>query len=103
MAAVFVSPFPVIDEGENKANTNDTAETALPVEPDVTVRGTLSKSEAADVDCFRVAGKAGELLSVEVDMVKMGDDLQWQPFPEGYDAVVEILDPSGKRIAINDD
>jgi hypothetical protein len=103
MAAVFVSPFPVIDEGETKANTNDTAETALRVEPNVTVRGTLSKSEAADVDCFRVAGKAGERLSVEVDMVKMGDDLQWQPFPEGYDAVVEILDPSGKRIALNDD
>lgn len=103
MAAVFVSPFPVIDEGENKANTNDTVETALRVEPNVTVRGTLSKSEAADVDCFRVAGKAGERLSVEVDMVKMGDDLQWQPFPEGYDSVVEILAPSGKRITLNDD
>jgi hypothetical protein len=103
LAAVFVSPFPVIDEEESEPNTNDTPETALEVEPNVTVRGTLSKSAAADVDCFRVAGKAGERLSVEVDMVKLGDDLQWQPVPEGYDSKVEILDPSGKRIAANDD
>jgi hypothetical protein len=103
MGTVFVSPFPVIDEEEKDANSNDTPETAVRVEPDITIRGTLSKSIAADVDCFRVAGKAGERLSVEVDMVKMGDDLQWQPVPEGYDSVVEILDPSGKRLMINDD
>jgi hypothetical protein len=103
MGTIFISPFPVIDEGESKANTNDTVNTALRVEPSVTVRGTLSRSDAADVDCFRVAGKAGERLSVEVDMVKMGDDLQWNPVPEGYDSVVAILDPSGKRIASNDD
>lgn len=103
MGNLFVSPFPVIDEGESKANTNDTVETALRIEPNVTVRGTLSRSDASDVDCFRIAGKAGERLSVEVDMVKMGDDLQWQPMPEGYDSVVAILDPSGKRIATNDD
>ena len=103
MGTVYISPFPVIDEGEAKANTNDTAETALQVKPDVTVRGTLSNSAADDIDCFRVAGKAGERLSVEVDMVKMGDDLQWNPVPEGYDSVVTILDPSGKKIAANDD
>jgi len=103
MGTVFVSPFPVIDEEETKANTNDTPDTALTVEPNITIRGTISSSPAADIDCFRVAGKAGERLSVEVDMVKMGDDLQWNPVPEGYDSFVEILDPSGKRIASNDD
>jgi hypothetical protein len=103
LATVSVSPFPVVDEAEDKPNTNDTAETALAVEPNVTVRGTLSNSAADDVDCFRVAGKAGERLSVEVDMVKLGDDLQWNPVPEGYDSVVAILDPAGRRIAINDD
>ena len=103
MGTVYVSPFPVVDEEEAKPNTNDTAETALSVKPDVTVRGTLSNSAADDIDCFRVAGKAGERLSVEVDMVKMGDDLQWNPVPEGYDSVVTILDPSGKKIAANDD
>ena len=103
MGTVYVSPFPVIDEGESQANTNDTPETALQVKPDVTVRGTLSNSAADDIDCFRVVGKAGERLSVEVDMVKMGDDLQWNPVPEGYDSVVTILDPSGKKIATNDD
>ncbi|MFM8893695.1 MAG: hypothetical protein ACKOTB_19150, partial [Planctomycetia bacterium] len=79
MGTVFVSPFRVVDEGETKPNTNDTAATAVTVEPDVTVRGSLSNSAADDVDCFRVAGKAGERLSVEVDMVKMGDDLVWNP------------------------
>ena len=103
LATVSVSPFPVVDEAEDNPNTNDTAETALAVEPNVTVRGTLSNSAADDVDCFRVAGKAGERLSVEVDMVKLGDDLQWNPVPEGYDSVVAILDPAGRRIAINDD
>ena len=103
LGTFHVGPFPVIDEGEAQANTNDTPETAVRVEPDVTVRGTLSASAADDVDCFRVAGRAGERLSVEVDMVKMGDDLQWNPVPEGYDSVVTILDPSGRRIAGNDD
>lgn len=103
MGTVFVSPFPVIDEGETAPNTNDSPDAALQVEPDVTVRGTLSNSAAGDIDCFRVAGKAGGRLSVEVDMVKLGDDLQWNPVPEGYDSVVAILDPAGRRIATNDD
>jgi hypothetical protein len=103
MGTVYVSPFPVIDEAEAKPNTNDTADTALRVEPNVTVYGSLHNGAGGDVDCFRVAGKAGQRLSVEVDMVKMGDDLQWNPVPEGYDSVVTILDSSGKRIAMNDD
>ncbi|MCA9044131.1 MAG: PPC domain-containing protein [Planctomycetaceae bacterium] len=103
MGTVHVGPFPVVDEAETQPNTNDSAETALQLESNVTVRGTLSNSKADDVDCFRVAGKAGQRLSVEVDMVKMGDDLRWNPVPEGYDSVVTILDPSGKRIARNDD
>lgn len=103
MGTVFVGPFPVIDESETKDNSNDTTETALRIEPNTTVRGTLSKSQANDIDCFRVAGKAGERLSIEVDMVKLGDDLQWNPVPEGYDSIVAVLDPKGTRIAINDD
>ncbi|SMP65562.1 hypothetical protein SAMN06265222_10990 [Neorhodopirellula lusitana] len=103
MGTVHVSPFPVIEEGETKVNTNDRVETALRVEPNVTVLGTLSRSAADDIDCFRVAGQAGDRLSVEVDMVKMGNDLRWNPVPDGYDSVVTVLDPSGKRIAINDD
>ncbi len=103
MGTVHVGSFPVIDEEETKANTNDTPETALLIEPDITVQGTLSNSSTEDIDCFRLAGKAGQRLSVEVDMVKMGDDLRWNPVPEGDDSVFTILDPSGKRIAKNDD
>jgi hypothetical protein len=103
LGTVHVSPFPVIDEEETKANSNDTPQTALPVSPGTTVRGTLSNSAADDIDCFRVAGRAGERLSIEVDMVKMGDDLRWNPVPEGYDTVVSILDPAGRRLAFNDD
>ncbi|MFM8579638.1 MAG: PPC domain-containing protein, partial [Planctomycetaceae bacterium] len=103
MGTVYVSPFPVIDEAEANPNTNDSTDTALRVEKNVTVYGNLHNGAGGDVDCFRVAGKAGERLSVEVDMVKMGDDLVWNPVPEGYDSVVTVLDPSGKRIAMNDD
>ncbi|MCM2374451.1 serine protease [Aporhodopirellula aestuarii] len=103
MGTIHVSPFPLIEEGEANANSNDTVETALRVEPNVTVLGTLSRSAADDIDCFRVAGKAGDRLSVEVDMVKMGNDLRWNPVPDGYDSVVAVLAPSGKRIAMNDD
>jgi hypothetical protein len=103
MGTVYVSPFPVLDEGEAKPGANDAPGTALRVEPNTTVYGNLHNGAGGDVDCFRVAGKAGGRLSVEVDMVKMGDDLQWNPVPEGYDSVVTILDPAGKRIAMNDD
>ncbi|MFM7056871.1 MAG: serine protease [Planctomycetota bacterium] len=103
MGTVHVSPFPVIDEAETNANSNDSPQTAITVSPGTTVRGTLSSSAADDIDCFRIAGRTGERLSIEVDMVKMGDDLRWNPIPEGYDTVVAVLDPSGKRIAVNDD
>jgi len=103
MGTVFVSPFPVVDEAEEKANTNDTPQTALVVEPNVTVRGTLSNTAADDIDCFRLAGRAGQRLAVEVEMVSMGDDLRWNPVPEGYDSVVAILDANGNKIAGNDD
>lgn len=103
MGTVHVSPFTVVDEAETSANTNDNPSVALPVTANVTVRGNLSNSAADDVDCFRIAGRAGERLSIEVDMVKMGDDLRWNPVPEGYDTVVSVLDPTGKRIAVNDD
>ena len=103
MGTVSVAAFPVVDEDEAKANTNDTPDTAVVIELNTTVRGTLSNSKADDVDCFRVTGKAGERLAVEVEMVSMGDDLRWNPVPEGYDSIVTILDPAGKRIAANDD
>ncbi len=103
MGTFHVAPFRVMDEAESTANSNDTPETALRVDSDVTVRGTLSNSAADDIDCFRIAGRAGERLSIEVEMVSMGDDLRWNPVPEGYDSVVTVLDPFGKKIAANDD
>ena len=44
------------DEGEAKANANDTPETALQAKPDITVRGAVSNRTVDDIDCFRVAG-----------------------------------------------
>lgn len=103
LGTIYVSPFPVHDENESQVNSNDRPEDAVAVELNTTVRGTLSNSPADDIDCYRVAGRAGERLSVEVDMVKLGDDLQWNPVPDGYDSVISILDPTGKRLASNDD
>ncbi len=45
LGTFHVSPFPVIDENEKGINTNDTLQTALPVTPNVTVRGRMGSSQ----------------------------------------------------------
>lgn len=95
-----VSPFPVVDENEVNSNTNDTKKTALELVPNVTVRGVMSGWSQGDVDLFRVAGRAGELLSVEVDSARLADTHYGA---SEFDLAVRILDETGRVLGANDD
>ncbi len=95
-----VSPFPVIDENEKGDNSNDTLATALPVTPNVTVRGRMGPSSRGDIDLYRVPVVAGQRLSVEVDSVRIADIHYGS---SEYDLAVRILDDAGKELAANDD
>ena len=103
LGTIHVGPFNIVDEGETKPNTNDTPATAMPVEINTTVRGVLSRSGNEDVDCYRIAGKAGDRLSVEVVMARLADYPYNDPQLDQYDASVAVFDISGRIIARNDD
>lgn len=96
-----VSPFPVIDEEEkNNAHSNDTLETAQPVELTVTVRGQLASGAQQDRDVYRIEGKAGQRLSVEVESARIAD----QHYGDSeFDLALRVLDREGRVLAINDD
>lgn len=101
VATFHVSPFPVVDENEaNNAYTNDTFETAMPVEDSVTVRGHLGSGGRADRDVYRVTGKAGQRLSVEVDSARLADRHYGD---SEFDLAIKILDKNGRVLAANDD
>ena len=96
-----VSPFPVIDEEEpNNAYSNDTLESALPVTLNVTVRGQLGNGAREDLDLYRVAGKAGQHLSVELESARIADRHYGD---SEFDLALRILDDKGRPIATNDD
>ena len=96
-----VSPFPVVDENEaNNAYSNDTHETAMHVQNNVTVRGHLGSGGRADRDVYRVMGKAGQRLSVEVDSARLADRHYGD---SEFDPAVRVLDENGRVVAANDD
>ncbi len=100
LGTFHVSPFRVIDEDEKGYNTNDTLQTALPVTPNVTVRGKMGPSAKGDVDLYRVPAVAGQRLAVEVDSVSIAD-IHYGG--SEYDLAVRILDENGRELAANDD
>ncbi len=100
LGTFHVSPFPVIDENEAGYNKNDTLTTAMPVTPNVTVRGVMGPSARGDVDLYRVPAVAGQCLAVEVDSVRIAD-IHYGG--SEYDLAVRILDESGRELAANDD
>lgn len=100
LGTFHVSPFPVVDENEQGHNANDTLQTALPVTPNVTVRGRVGPSGRGDVDLYRVPAIAGASLSVEVDSVRIAD-IHYGG--SEYDLAVRILDEKGQELAANDD
>ncbi|MDB5387866.1 MAG: peptidase domain protein [Planctomycetaceae bacterium] len=100
LATFQVTPFPVVDENEKGNNSNDTLETALPVTPNVSVRGRIGPSNRGDVDLYRVPAVAGGRLSVEVDSVRIAEDHYGG---SEFDLAVRILDETGRELASNDD
>lgn len=100
LATFHVTPFPVVDEDEPKANSNDTPATAQSVPLNVTVRGVVSNSSRGDVDVFRVPARAGERLSVEVDCVRLADEHYGDA---QFDLALRVLDATGREIAANDE
>ena len=66
----------------------------------VTVRGRMDMNRVPDVDVYRVSGKAGEHLSVEVDSVLLTE----KHYAElEFDLMVRLLDARGRELARNDD
>jgi len=90
-----VGVFPEITEDESKPesreHSNDSAETAQPIDPPVTVNGTL---RGPDRDYYRIHAKQGERLVFEVEARRLGSAI---------DPVLRIVDASGKQIMRSDD
>jgi hypothetical protein len=96
-----VTPFVVVEEGEaNNAYANDSPQTAKAVEWNVSVIGHLGNGSRPDLDLYRVEGKAGQRLSVEVESARIAD----QHYGDSeFDLALRILDAQGQVLAVNDD
>jgi len=70
---------------------NNSIDQAQPITVPVTVNGSLA---AADQDFYRLSVQARERLVIEVEARRLASAI---------DPVIEVLDPSGRRIAFNDD
>jgi hypothetical protein len=90
LSTFAVTRFPVVKETQEDQ----------PVSINSTVLGRMDTNQTADVDVYRVNGKRGEHLSVEVDSVWLTEK-----FYAGseFDLRVRILDANGKELARNDD
>lgn len=95
-----VSPFRVIDEAESQSYENDSIEKAQPVSINTTIRGTLRSWARGDTDLYRVTGKAGQRISVEVDSARIANSHYGD---SEFDAALRILDSVGRVLAADDD
>jgi hypothetical protein len=100
LGTFHVTPFPCVDENEKGQYENDTLEKAMPVTPNVTVRGNLGPAGRGDLDLYRVPAVAGQRLSVEVDAAQISDIHYGD---SENDVMVRILDETGKELSRNDD
>ncbi len=100
LTSFAVTKFPVVMEGEEKPGLNDTLKTAKPVAPNTSVLGRMDSGAVGDIDIYRVPGKAGQHLSVEIDAVRLSEHFYGG---SEYDLAARILDPDGHELAANDD
>ena len=84
---LFVGVMPQVNESE----PNNNSETSQSIESNVTAAGVIMPE---DVDCFKIALKKGEQLSVEVEAMRLGF---W------IDAYLAVLGPDQTELATSDD
>jgi len=90
----------IIDEMEEPRLSNDTLPTAKEVSLNCTIRGMMNNDPTGDTDIYKVAVKAGQQVSVEVESVNIAD----QHYGDSeFDLALRILDESGKELASDDD
>lgn len=94
LATFHVSPFPVVDEVDSG---NSSIATAMPVQPNVTIR---RNHGAGDVHLFKVPATAGTRLSAEIDAVRIADVHYGD---SEFDLALRVLDANGRELAANDD
>ena len=100
LSTFSVTAYPVYHEQEQKQGINDTTATAEVVPLNTSVHGRIDSVRLNDLDLYRVTGKAGQHLSVEVDAVWLTE----RHYAESeFDLMVRLLDANGKEIARNDD
>lgn len=100
LGTFHVTPFRIIDENEEPADSNNTMMTAMPIPSNVTVRGRMGSSSKGDLDVYRIEVRSGERLCAEVDSVRIADVHYGD---SEYDLAVRILDQQGTLLARNDD
>ncbi len=83
----YVGALPEVNETE----PNSSIDEAQPIEMNVTVNGFVSRE---DIDYFRIEGKQGQRLSVEVEAVRLG---------YMFDPAIALLDKDRFEVAISDD
>lgn len=90
LSTFAVTRFPIVKEAQEDQ----------PVPMNSAVLGRMDTNQVGDVDVYRVTGRKGEHLSVEVDSVWLTEK-----FYAGseFDLTARILDPTGKELARNDD
>ena len=98
LSTFAVTAFPVYHEKEDKQGINDATAETIPL--NTTVQGRIDSNKLSDVDLYRITGKAGQHLSVEVDSVWLTE----RHYAESeFDLMVRLLDATGKELARNDD
>ena len=90
LSTFAVTRFPIVKEAQEDQTVPMTS----------AVLGRMDTKQVGDVDVYRVTGRQGEHLSVEVDSVWLTEK-----FYAGseFDLTARILDASGKELARNDD
>ena len=88
LATFSVGALPELEEAE----PNGSAEEAQAIPLDCTVNGV---AEDEDVDYYAFEGRAGERVSVEIEGMRLGDEL--------FDPAVALLDAAGFALASCDD
>ncbi|WP_395737584.1 serine protease [Prosthecobacter sp.] len=100
LSTFAVTAYPVYHEVEQKQGVNDATASAEVVPLGSSVHGRIDSVRLSDVDLYRVSGKAGQHLSVEVDSVWLTE----RHYAESeFDLMVRLLDANGKELARNDD